>query len=901
FTMEEDVLPYEPDICFVEYMVSDRVKTNTPPKKIGASIEGIVRKLRAINCEVIFLYRYLEKKLISNVYTTSLLEHEKVARYYNICSINFGSYIQETLDSQKYQASDLFKDHTHTNKFGAEVIAKFISDSIFLFGQNNASFNRNSKKLSELPTIYDKCFQKTKIVYAHQGLIKDKSNFDVSQIKSRITSPCGNIKQHSYFIIDSRNEFQFDVQHELIGLIVVAGLDSGYIQLESQGEKEKILAWDKWCHYDRFKTIIIDKNYSQLTKLTVTITDEKVDYSECRRTISHPDKIIKKLKLIGLMVNVVDDDIARTSTISNQINQKSPQNLEPNLLLEEGDQLVSQDKISQAIEKFAKAIQIKPNCIPAHFKLAEIYENTKKFDQAQTHYHQIVQLEPENSMVLAKLAKVTMKQGKLKEAIVTYQKILDSKTKEPKWFRAWIYIGMADAMIQNEHIEKAITACRQAIKVKPNYFPAHNKLAYLLMRQKRQVEAIPYYQRSIEIQPNQPALIYGQLGDALYAKMQLDLLKADHAVTSKLKFASWQNIEANYRQSIEIEPKNPIYYDRLGKLLVEKGQLEQAIDFFKQSIDLDPSFVSSYQHLGEVLSRQGKSKQATDYYQKAIRCYWKSVPSQESDAQPDALNQKFITKNDKKLAFCFLTINGLNHNLVWQNFFKGYESLVNIYGHSKFNQDLGLLHNKQIPNKIATSYFQYKMSAERELLKEALKCSQNDKFILISESCIPLQLFDYIYNKLMTDNDKSYVTIQPTSPVYWRKTSRMMKGLKLQECRKNSQWIILNRKHAQMMIDDEILFNQVRETFFLEEQYPSTLLNFNNQVDHILNQRTTFDDFKRGADGRPYLFSTITEFDRMLLLEAKNQGLFFARKFAQSANLEPLYRETELAQLLINH
>ncbi len=58
--------------------------------------------------------------------------------------------------------------------------------------------------------------------------------------EGRSTSPICNLNEPQ--LIDFKNEFQFDVQGKLIGLMIIAGKDSGYIKLESLGEEEDYLA-----------------------------------------------------------------------------------------------------------------------------------------------------------------------------------------------------------------------------------------------------------------------------------------------------------------------------------------------------------------------------------------------------------------------------------------------------------------------------------------------------------------------------------------------------------------------------------------------------------------------------------------------------------------------------------
>lgn len=515
FTMEEDVIPYKPDICFVEYMVSDRVKNNTPPDKISSSVEGIVRKLIAIDCEVIFLYRYLEKKLINKLYYQALSEHERIAEHYNLCSINFGSYIQDIIERGEYKHHQLFKDHTHTTKYGAQFIASYISDNIFSSIEPKSNFKTKNNDLSNLNALNDNYFQNTEILYIHQGLIKDKTNFEVGQFASRITNHYQHSKQHSYFAIGSENEFQFDLQGELTGLMIIKGKDSGYIELESSEEKEDYLVWDKWCHYDRLTSIILSKYYSQLTSLKIRIIDKEVDYSECRRTIENPHEITKKLKLVALMVNKINPQTLNFKISSDKLHREIKYNLQSDFYIKEGNQLKEQNKLAQAIKKYDRALQLDPHCVQAHHQLAEIYENLKEFDKAICCYRNIVQKEPNNSQAYAKLARLMMWQGDFQEAIVTYQKALVQKNKQPKWFYKLVYKGLGDAMSKNNQVDEAIAAYQKFIELKSDHPNVYLSLARLYFEKGQLDRVIESYQKAIELKPDVSFKVSQSLAQAL--------------------------------------------------------------------------------------------------------------------------------------------------------------------------------------------------------------------------------------------------------------------------------------------------------------------------------------------------------------------------------------------------
>ena len=108
----------------------------------------------------------------------------------------------------------------------------------------------------------------------------------------------------------------------------------------------------------------------------------------------------------------------------------------------------------------------------------------------------------------------------------------------------------------------------------------------------------------------------------------------------------------------------------------------------------------------------------------------------------------------KKIAFCFLIYDSINHEDLWYLFFKNVnKDKYNIYIHYKDNKPLKYFEEYKLSNCIETSYGDISLVlAQNLLLEEAIKDNNNEHFIFISNSCIPLKNFNYIYNFLTKDN-----------------------------------------------------------------------------------------------------------------------------------------------------
>lgn len=96
------------------------------------------------------------------------------------------------------------------------------------------------------------------------------------------------------------------------------------------------------------------------------------------------------------------------------------------------------------------------------------------------------------------------------------------------------------------------------------------------------------------------------------------------------------------------------------------------------------------------------------------------------------------------------------------------------------------------------------IEAERLLLEEALQDPANQRFVLLSDSCVPLYNFTYIYSYLMTSPRSfvdSFLDLKGD-----RYNPKMSPYIPKNKWRKGSQWITLVRSHAEVIVNDGAIF-----------------------------------------------------------------------------------------------
>uniref|UniRef100_A0A1D1XQQ4 Guanine nucleotide exchange factor LTE1 n=1 Tax=Anthurium amnicola TaxID=1678845 RepID=A0A1D1XQQ4_9ARAE len=166
-----------------------------------------------------------------------------------------------------------------------------------------------------------------------------------------------------------------------------------------------------------------------------------------------------------------------------------------------------------------------------------------------------------------------------------------------------------------------------------------------------------------------------------------------------------------------------------------------------------------------------------------------------------------------KIAFLFIARNRLPLDVIWDAFFKGdKEGRFSIYVHSRpgflFNKAttrFPYFYGRQVNDSIQVDWGESSMvQAERILLKNALKDPSNKRFAFVSDSCVPLYNFSYIYDYIMSSSMSFVDSFADTKE--GRYNPKMHPVIPAHNWRKGSQWAVLIVKHAKVVVRDETVF-----------------------------------------------------------------------------------------------
>jgi hypothetical protein len=162
-------------------------------------------------------------------------------------------------------------------------------------------------------------------------------------------------------------------------------------------------------------------------------------------------------------------------------------------------------------------------------------------------------------------------------------------------------------------------------------------------------------------------------------------------------------------------------------------------------------------------------------------------------------------KKPKKLAFCFLIYDTINHAGVWRAFFDGVdEARYSVYVHCKVDARLDpFFERRKLPLdvRVATAWGDVSIvRAQNALLRAALDDAANTSFLFLSDACIPLKRFDHVYAAV---GAASHFNVCPQAQCFPR-CDAALALLPREHVQKAHQWCILNAAHARLVADPAV-------------------------------------------------------------------------------------------------
>jgi hypothetical protein len=189
------------------------------------------------------------------------------------------------------------------------------------------------------------------------------------------------------------------------------------------------------------------------------------------------------------------------------------------------------------------------------------------------------------------------------------------------------------------------------------------------------------------------------------------------------------------------------------------------------------------------------------------------------------------------------------------------------------------------------------IEAERRLLANALLDISNQRFVLLSESCIPLFNFSTIYSYLINSTQNYVMSFdEPGAVGRGRYNSHMYPGITLRRWRKGSQWFEMDRELAVEVVSDQKYFPLFQKhchgSCYADEHYLPTFVSI-KFWERNSNRSLTWVDWSKGGPHPAKFLRTDVTVEALKRLRSgskceyrgntTNVCFLFARKFTPAA------------------
>ncbi|WP_293081092.1 tetratricopeptide repeat protein [Okeania sp. SIO3B5] len=342
--------------------------------------------------------------------------------------------------------------------------------------------------------------------------------------------------------------------------------------------------------------------------------------------------------------------------------------------------LIKQGELDEAINSSKKAISLEPNLAIYHQTLALAYEAKSDFGQALTTWQKVLSFNPNHLRATQKISwlqtdvardyaergKKLNEEGKIKEAVESYQQALILNLQQPMS----VYLNYGNNLMTLGRLKEAETVFQQLKELYPERPDGYKRLAKLthfledwelalkrwseaivkfpenigfqthkgnvLINLSRFDEAEAVFQQLIEKYPNQP---FGYEG---YARLSHSLDNSESAlkIWSKatvkfpenmdfqvekgnllIKLSRFDEADAVFQQLIEKHPELPSIYERYATVANCLADWELALERWENAITKLPDDFNCYLQKGDVLTNLFRYEEAETWWEKVIAQY----------------------------------------------------------------------------------------------------------------------------------------------------------------------------------------------------------------------------------------------------------------------------------------
>jgi tetratricopeptide (TPR) repeat protein len=285
------------------------------------------------------------------------------------------------------------------------------------------------------------------------------------------------------------------------------------------------------------------------------------------------------------------------------------------------------------MDLFGQVIRLDQQNDAAHYELAQLYYQNKKFNDALHFARTAAQLKPSNDWYQLLLADICMNTGRMSEAVSIHEKLVKTNPNRVEYYFNWANalmfsgkledaikvfdmaeqkIGIErDLIVQKERmylklgkIDKAAAEVEKLIKAFPTDMGAYSLLVELYQANGMNEKVLETVERMKKVNPSDPHVY---------------LALAEYYRSIKENEKSFEQLKLAFRSpDLDSEIKMRILSSYLPLIQLQAGMLEQALELSAIYVEIHPEDAMGHAVFGDFLNMDKKTSQAAAEYRTSL-------------------------------------------------------------------------------------------------------------------------------------------------------------------------------------------------------------------------------------------------------------------------------------------
>lgn len=282
-----------------------------------------------------------------------------------------------------------------------------------------------------------------------------------------------------------------------------------------------------------------------------------------------------------------------------------------------------------AIDSLQSALHDDPENAVAHYQLGTAFAQQHNDGRAESEWREAVRIRPDLTDAQRSLAALELRRGDFDAVLQTAKQIITAQPYSPDGF---LLKGVAD--LARQQYSDAQQAAEQAAQRAPQNPAPSVQLGNIQLAQKHYADALKFYQQALDKDPSSSDGLSGVM-NTYFAQKQFDpaIAAANAQIAKSPNNSNFYDLlgtalfnakkdlpgaEAALRKAVELDKGNIDALEKLGKVQVQAGSVDQALALYQQSIKDNPREVRFYILSGELYESKQNWDQAKAMYQQAL-------------------------------------------------------------------------------------------------------------------------------------------------------------------------------------------------------------------------------------------------------------------------------------------